>query len=83
MWNDPEIEKSIGIMDTEKKFKYQKVAENLFQRKQDDQDVVKIEAASQVRLMLRDGLHPDMLDDEERQVFLDVFGPDSLDEFKD
>lgn len=80
MWNDPEIEKSVDIMDPEKKYRYQKVAENMFKRDQDDKDVVRFEAAAQVRLMLRDGLPPDMLEEDERQVFLEVFGPDALDD---
>lgn len=43
---------------------------------------VKIDIATQVLLMLRDGLHPQMLEENERQIYVDVYGLKSLEEYE-
>jgi len=35
---------------------------------------------TQVKLMLRDGLHPDMLEENERQIYIDTYGLKSLED---
>jgi hypothetical protein len=48
----------------------------------DDPHVAKMESATQVRLMLRDGLDPEDLEEDERKIFVDVYGLKSLEKYK-
>jgi hypothetical protein len=85
LWNDPEINRTIKQMDVEpeKRYRYQKMAQVLFDKVSEDPDLhtVKIDVASQVKLALRDGLHPDSLDENEKQIFTEVYGLKALEEF--
>ena len=79
LWGDAEIEKTISIMDPERKYRYQKMAQTLFDHRSDiDPHIINIEVATQVRLMLRDGIEPNMLDDEEKAIFINTYGIDAL-----
>jgi hypothetical protein len=85
LWNDPAIQATINRMDVdpEKRYRYQKMAQVLFDKVSEDPDphTVKIDVASQVQLALRDGLHPDSLDENEKQIFIEVYGLEALEEF--
>jgi hypothetical protein len=78
LWNDSDIEKTVSIMDSDSKYRYQKMAQELFER-DSDPHVVNIEVATQVRLMLRDGIDPSMLDEEEKKIFVNIYGMDAFD----
>jgi hypothetical protein len=80
LWGDAEIEKTISIMDPERKYRYQKMAQTLFDHRSKiiDPHIINIEVATQVRLMLRDGIEPNMLDDEEKAIFINTYGIDAL-----
>jgi hypothetical protein len=87
LWNDPAIQATINRMDVdpEKRYRYQKMAQVLFDKVSEDPDLhtVKIDVASQVQLALRDGLHPDILDENEKQIFIEVYGLEALEEFSE
>ena len=77
LWNDPKIDETIKRMGPEQTYKYQKFSESLF----DDVEILassNVDAAAQIHLMLRDGLHPDMLEENERQLYIDTYGLKSL-----
>jgi len=65
-------------MDSNTRYRYQKMAQELFER-DSDPHVVNIEVATQVRLMLRDGIDPSMLDEEEKKIFVNIYGIDAFD----
>lgn len=82
LWNNPAIEETIKRTDPEKYYKYQKMAQSLFDKSNiDDPHIINIEAATQIRLMLRDGLHPSLLDENEKDLFISTFGQESFDAF--
>ena len=82
MWNNADIEKTISFMEPEAKYRYGKVAQELFTTRTPDRHVINIEVATQVRLMLRDGIAPDMLTEDERSIFVDMYGIDNLNEYE-
>ncbi len=82
LWNDNAIEETVKRMDPEQLYKYQKMAQALYDKANDpNPHTINMEAAAQVRLMLRDGIHPDMLDKNERQIYIDTYGLKSLKEY--
>ena len=82
LWNDAAIEETIKRMDPDQLYRYQKMAQSLYDKANDpNPHTINMEAAAQVRLMLRDGLHPDMLEENERQIYIDVYGLKSLKEY--
>jgi hypothetical protein len=83
LWNNPDIERTIAILDPELRFKYQKFAQQLYNKASDaDPQVVAIESSSQIKLMLRDGLPVEDLTPEERQIFIDTFGEEALKKYE-
>ncbi len=82
LWNDPDIEATINRMDPKKLYIYQKMAQTLYDKVNDpNHHTTHMEVATQVRLMLRDGLRPDMLEENERQIYIDAYGLKSLEEY--
>jgi len=82
LWNDAAIEATIKRLDPDQLYRYQKMAEILYDKANTpDPHVVTMEAATQVRLMLRDGLHPNKLEENERQIYIDAYGLKSLEEY--
>lgn len=84
LWNNSVLNETIKRlnMDPEKQYKFKKMNQALFDKTIDsDPQVISMEAATQIKLMLRDGLHPDLLEENEREIYLTTFGPNSLDEF--
>ncbi|UUT40431.1 hypothetical protein [carnivorous sponge associated iridovirus] len=82
LWNDAAIEETIKRMDPDKLYRYQKMAQSLYDKANDpNPHTINMEVAAQIRLMLRDGLHPDMLEENERQIYIDAYGLKSLEEY--
>jgi hypothetical protein len=72
-------------MDPEELYRYRKMTELLIKKtmeEPDDPHVAKLESATQVRLMLRDGLDPEDLEETEREIYVDVYGLKSLEKYK-
>lgn len=79
LWDDKNISATVNIMEPEQRFKYQKMAEILFNKVSESNVYCQnFEAASQIKIMLRDGLHPSMLNENERQIYIDTYGLKSL-----
>jgi hypothetical protein len=75
----------VNTMDPEELYRYKKMSELLIKKtmkEPDDPHVAKMESATQVRLMLRDGLDPDDLEEDEREIYVDVYGLKSLENYK-
>jgi hypothetical protein len=75
----------VNTMDPEELYRYRKMSELLIKKtmeEPDDPHVAKMESATQVRLMLRDGLDPDDLEEDEREIYVDVYGLKSLENYK-
>lgn len=82
LWNDTAIEETIKRMDPEQLYKYQKIAQSLYDKASDpNPHTINMDVATQVRLMLRDGLHPTMLTENERQIYIKIYGLKSLNEY--
>jgi hypothetical protein len=82
IWNDSAIEETIKRMDPDQLYRYQKMAQCMYDKANDpNPHTVKMEASTQVMLMLRDGLNPDMLEEDERQIFIETYGLKSLQEY--
>lgn len=82
LWNDAAIEETIKRMDPHQLYRYQKMAQTLYEKASDpNPHTINMEVAAQVRLMLRDGLHPDMLEENERQIYIAAYGLKSLEEY--
>lgn len=84
LWNNSVLEETIKRlnMDPEKQYKCKKMYEALYEKTiESDPQVINMEAATQVKLMLRDGLHPDLLEENEREIYIKTFGVDKLNEY--
>lgn len=81
--NDPQVDNLINSLEPDSKFRYIKFMETLHNRKIEHSHTHAIEAATQVKLMLRDGLSVEDLTEEERVAFVQVFGEDALKQYED
>ena len=75
LWTDPEIKKTISLLDPMIRYEYSKIGKRLFTNR-NDYDCLLFESASQIRLMLRDGLDEKSLTDDEKYVLISVYGAD-------
>lgn len=87
LWDDPDINKTITLMDPKTRYEYSKIGENLFQIPGDaqsadkrDPDSCLFEIAAQLKLMLRDGLDSNKLTDDECRILVSVYGPDAMEQ---
>lgn len=81
LWN-PMFQETFKRMDPEKRYKAQKMFGALYDKTiSSDPQTINMEVATQIKLMLRDGLHPDLLDENEKEIYKNTFGQNSLDEF--
>lgn len=82
LWNDAAIDETIKRMAPDEMYRYQKMAQILYDKANDpNPHTSNIEVAAQVRRMLRDGLHPAMLTENERRIYIDAYGLKSLEEY--
>jgi hypothetical protein len=82
LWNDDAIQKTIDRLNPEQLFRYQKMGKALYDKVNESDPITDtIEVATQIRLMLRDGIHPNMLTESERQIYIDAYGLKSLEEY--
>lgn len=76
IWTDPEINKTVSLMDPKTRYAYSKVGAALFNTV--DPESFIFESAAQIKLMLRDGLDPSSLSDEEKRILVSAYGPDEM-----
>jgi hypothetical protein len=84
LWDDPEINKTIALMDPQTRYLYAKIGENMYKKggvmdaiersTRSDPESDMFDAATQISLMLRDGLDPSMLTTDERSLMIHVYG---------
>lgn len=86
LWNDPEIQKTMALMDPKTKYEYAKVGEYLYKEgglidiinDRIDPEATMLELGTQIKLLLRDGMSPDLLTIDEKKILLAVFGPEEM-----
>lgn len=86
LWNDPAIQNTIALMDPKTRYEYAKVGEYLYKNgglmdtinDRKDPDAELFDLGTQIKLMLRDGMDPDLLTDDEKKILIAVFGPDDM-----
>lgn len=85
LWNDEAIKRTVNYMDPQTRYKYAKMGERLYdvvasqsETRRNDSEAELLEAATQIRMMLRDGLLPTDLTDSERRLLISTFGADRM-----
>lgn len=86
LWNDPDIQNTIALMDPKTKYEYAKVGEYLYKdggmidimNNRKDPEATVLELGTQIKLLLRDGMSPELLTDDEKRILISVFGPDDM-----
>lgn len=90
LWEDPDIQRTIDCMSAEDRYKASMIGEELFKKgglidniaaptRRDPNSAV-IESAAQIQTMLRDGLAPEDLTEDEKKTLIAIIGPDEADE---
>jgi hypothetical protein len=94
LWEDPEIKKTIDLMDPKTRYEYSKIGENLFRiggamdivqsiEKENttlrhDPDSCLFDVAVQLKLMLRDGLNSNDLTENEKHILISIYGAEEM-----
>jgi|688.fasta_scaffold703668_2 hypothetical protein len=82
LWEDPAIQETVKRMDPEQMYRYQKMTGEMYKNASDpNPHALHMEAATQIFLMLRDGLSVDLLEDNEKELFTIVYGEEFLKSF--
>lgn len=86
LWTDPDIKRTIDYLSEEDRYKASVIGEELFKKDglmdsvsnpiRRDSKKSLFESASQIQIMLRDGLLPSELTEEEKQNLIAIIGPD-------
>jgi len=90
LWSDPEIQKTIDCLTPEDRYKFSVIGEELFKTggffdavsnttNRKDPNVTLYEIAAQLQTMIRDGLSPEDLTDEEKRILISIMGPEEAD----
>jgi|DEB0MinimDraft_4_1074332.scaffolds.fasta_scaffold349526_1 hypothetical protein len=83
LWDDPNIKECIKRLDSDTKAKYKRLGDAMYNRIDFcDPETTNAESATQIELMLRDGIKPDMLTDDERALFIQIRGEKELEKYK-
>lgn len=84
LWNDPHIQECIRRLDPQTKARYKRIGDAMYDTIDFcDPDTTTAETATQIKLMLRDGLKTSMLTPEEKEVFDKVYGKEALKKYQD
>lgn len=79
LWDDPVFKTAYQQLSPADKYKYEKIGQNMYNKVDFcDPKTVEFETVAQIELMLRDGMDPALLTLDEKEMFLQVNGPDSL-----
>jgi len=78
---DTEIEKTLELIDPLDKYKYKKMEKEIY-KNNNSASSDEFEMATQIEIMLRDGLDPSLLTKEEEAVLIQVFGINKINEYK-
>lgn len=84
LWDDPVFKSAYDQLTPEDKYKYEKIGQNMYNGVDfANPKTVEYEIVTQIELMLRDGMDPSLLTADEREVFLQVKGPEALTKYSD
>lgn len=94
LWEDPEIKKTIDLMDPKTRYEYSKIGENLFRiggpmdivqsignddtTLRNDPNSCLFDVAVQLKLMLRDGLNSNDLTENEKRILVSIYGAEEM-----
>lgn len=79
LWDDPNIKKCIKQLDPETKAKYKRIGDAMYNSIDFcDPETINAESATQIQLMLRDGIKVSMLTPDEKALFIQVYGENEL-----
>lgn len=82
LWNNESVQAMMKNIRPEDLHEYQKTTSTIMANASyTDPTINIIDSACQVRLMLRDGLPVEMLTEEEKQVFIYIYGENELKNF--
>ena len=82
LWNDPNIKECINRLDPETKAKYKRLGDAMYNTVDFcDPETITCETVTQIELMLRDGIKPIMLTEDERALFIQVHGEKELEKY--
>lgn len=82
LWNDPNVKEYIKKLDPSVRAKYKRLGDAMYNTINFcDEETIATESATQIELMLRDGIKPSMLTDDEKAIFVRVNGEKKLDEY--
>ena len=73
---------AFNSLDDETKYKYKKMGEVLYNNNFNPIFDKKYEQAVQIDLMLRDGLKTTSLSEIEKEIFIEIFGLNKINEYK-
>lgn len=83
LWNDPNVKECIKRLDPETKAKYKRIGDAMYNTIDFcDPETITAETATQIKLMLRDGIKASMLTPEEKALFIEVYGKKELKKYK-
>jgi len=82
IWDDKQINETKKRMDPGQYYRYEQMMNSLFNKVSNDPKIISVHAATQIKLMLRDGLDPTMLDNDEKEIYISTFGVESLKEYE-
>ena len=83
LWDDPNIKECIKRLDPETKSKYKRIGDAMYNTINFcDPETITAETTTQIVLMLRDGIKPSMLTEDEKDLFIQVYGEKELEKYK-
>ena len=79
LWDDPTFKSAYNSLSKEDKLKYQQIGEEMYNTINfQDPKVDEYNYAANIKLMLRDGLALDDLTLEEKKIYVEAYGVESL-----
>lgn len=83
LWDNPVFKSAYNSLSMEDKARYHKIGDQMYNTDRDYRDpkVTEFNYAQQIKIMLRDGLRVDDLTMDEKRIYIEVFGIESLDEY--
>ena len=83
LWDDPTFKAAFARLSPADKLRYQKIGEELYNTINfQDPNVAEFNYAMKIKLMLRDGLKVDDLTGDEKRIYTDAYGLNSLMRYK-
>ena len=73
LWDNPAVNAYVSQLDDDTKLKYSRLNGSLCSSKHfEDPEIIRHNSLKQIQLMLRDGLNPKLLSEDERKLFVEM-----------